>query len=278
MGNRKVIEILLITGSSFIVSLGLYALFIQLFGLSNSPYLIIEIFGLLVVSLGIAFLKTRIFERAILLGSELGELENKIRCSFCTHEQLVEANELMSGVISGDALTDDLVEQWRQKNNKIFVCVLDESNTVIAAFGVIPLSDEIATVFTRGDIIEREIRADDILDSNAMKSCSTLYISGVVVRGHGSMAGNLSTVKLLWVMAQYLKQLYGTQQKRTLYALALTDRGENLLQRLGFRTYTPATRRRDNHNMYFLELTQQNLDRIEEKVPDYHRQCSLSFD
>jgi hypothetical protein len=56
-------------------------------------------------------------------------------------------------------------------------------------------------------------------------------------------------------MLQFIKRRFGLRPSRTLYALAVTEEGERLVQGTGFKLETRKADRRDEHNLYAISMT-----------------------
>ena len=199
------------------------------------------------------------------------------KCKICSAAELAEANSLAAACYRRDAISDELVEQWRLKNPNMFACVLDERGTIDAAFGIMPLTKSFMDQFIVGKVVENQIGAEDIHGPDKSKNVARLYISGVVVRDAKTQKGHMRAALLMWATIQYLVKLYGTRRRRTLYALAATREGERLLKRLNFTIISPAGQRSDEHNLYSLEWSRDALNRVRTMIPDYRSMCTVEL-
>lgn len=198
-------------------------------------------------------------------------------CKFCTAAELAEANSLAAACYRRDAIPDELVEQWRLKNPTMYACVLDQAGSLVAALGVMPLTDSFMELFIEGKVVESQIGSKNIHGPNENRKALKLYISGVVVRDPGTQRGQMRASILLWATVQYLVKLYGTHKKRTLYALAATKQGESILKHLNFSVACPASQRLDKHNLYSLEWSRDTLRNVKAMIPDYRLMCTIDL-
>ncbi len=214
---------------------------------------------------------------------DLGTLGNSppdqnLRCKICSSSELREANGMATLFYGGDAVQDEIVEQWRLRNSLMYACIVGASNEIESSFGVMPLTDSFMDQFIGGKVKETDITADDILTSSECRSTNRLYISGVVVRDPRSPRGQLRASAMIWAMLMYLKKIYSLRKPRTVYALAVTKEGEKLLKHLEFQLVSRSSQRADNHNLYSLVLNKESAARIEHTtIPDYHLMCRIEF-
>ena len=206
-----------------------------------------------------------------------GDTQN-LRCTICTANQLCEANILATSFYGRDAISDDVVEQWRLTNPNMYACVLNPSGEVESSFSVMPLTDSFLDQFIAGKVIEAQIAADDIIPPSDSRRSSRLYIGGVVVKDPRSPRGQMRIGAMLWAMLVYLRKFYGLKRKRTLYALAATKEGERLLKHLNFSLVCSASQREDGHDLYSLSLDSESVGSMEHNIPDYHQICCIDFD
>lgn len=199
------------------------------------------------------------------------------KCKICSAAELAEANSLAAACYRRDAISDELVEQWRLKNPNMFACVLDERGTIDAALGIMPLTESFMDQFIAGKVVESQIGAEDIHGPDKSKQVARLYISGVVVRDAKTQRGHMRAALLMWATIQYLVKLYGTRRRRTLYALAATGDGERILKHLNFTIISPAGQRSDEHDLYSLEWSKDALNRVRTMIPDYRSMCTVEL-
>lgn len=198
-------------------------------------------------------------------------------CDYATGEELKEACDLTRDSYGRDYVNHDIAEQWRLKNSKAFVAIKNDHGRLCACFGLIGLRNESFNMFIRGDISESSFRSDDILNFSQTKKADRLYISGVIVTEPGRLSGSKRALVMIWCMLQYIRKLYSLKHERSIFALAVSKQGEELLRKTGFRLETPKDARQDKHDLYELELTSKEWDRIHELYGDWKSCCDIKF-
>ena len=199
--------------------------------------------------------------------------------TLCDSETLREANALTKPYYHHEYVSDDVAERWREMNPKGFVAIRNKEQKLCAAFGVLAVEESFFGQFIKGRVLDNQLEAGDVLNFDGSKKSSKLYISGVVVRDADGPQGSRRACVMVWVMLDYLRKMYGTRRRRTVYALAVSKRSENLLRRFGFRVECRRSRRRDGLNLYSLSLNSNEMRRVEERIGDRSSSVrSSSFD
>lgn len=198
--------------------------------------------------------------------------------TYCTTQSLKEANALTRPFYRHEYVSDDVVEQWRLKNSHAFVGVTNSQNTLCASFGILALEYSFFQQFLKGRVTDKELRADDILTLADSKGSSNLYISGVVVRDPIRMIGSRRASVMIWAMLEYLKKVYGVRKTRSIYAIAVNSSSENLLRNCGFTLTQKSDGRKDNLNLYMLDLTISKINNIYTRIGNYSEVCDCIYD
>lgn len=195
--------------------------------------------------------------RELLPDSLVGEIgsERSYSVTYCTGRALREACDMTRAPYGAEYVSHDIAEQWRIRNLRAFVQIRNSSNQLCAAFGVLGLRPSFMDQFIAGNVTDHQLRADDICSWPESTKCSQLYLSGVVVLEPTTFLGRKRTRVMLWVMLEYMRQLYGLETRRQLYAIAATPVSSKLMHNLGFVIETPAAVRGDKCDLYRYELT-----------------------
>lgn len=203
--------------------------------------------------------------------------EPTYRAEFCKPLVLREACDLTRGSYGGDYVSHQVAEQWRQRNARVFVQIMNQDNQLCAAFGILALRNSFMDSFIAGTLTEQRLEADDICNYTDAKRSTRLYVSGVVVRDPTTYLGHRRVGIMIWAMLRYLKELYGLTQPRELYALAVTKESGRLLAKLGFRVETRAAVRMDKHDLYRFDLTKESWNALLGTVGDRSLMCHYDF-
>jgi len=111
-----------------------------------------------------------------------------------------------------------------------------------------------------------------------MKKEDRIYISGVVVRDPASLMGGKRATIMLWTILQYIKRTFKLQKTRTFYAVGLTRQSEKLLQKLGFHICCEKRSRKDNSNMYRIDLDKKTWTGLLARIGDFSKMVSFNID
>ena len=196
---------------------------------------------------------------------------------FCSQADLSEANGLTRPYYRHEYVTDQVAESWRRKNEKGFVAIRNKSGELCASFGILALERSFMDQFIKGRLRDNNLEPDDVMDLTESRRSERLYISGVVVRNADCVIGNKRACVMVWAMIAYIQSMYGSKKRRTVYALAVSKESENLLKGLGFTIASPASSREDRLNLYSLEITRANAERILSLVGDYSKMCRCRY-
>jgi len=211
---------------------------------------------------------------------EVQNTEAPYLCDYCTEATLAEACDLTKPHYRDEYVSSEQAEAWRQKNDRAFVHLLNRDGEICASFGVLALTASFTDQFFKGNVTDLLLKPSDVLDFEASKRSSKLYISGVVVRNPDTHLGHKRTAAMLWVMLRYLERLYGVRKKRTLYAIAVTPASVKLMKNLGFTINCEAKKRQDHYPLYCFELTPESWKGLKASVRafgDSSTICNCNF-
>lgn len=204
--------------------------------------------------------------------------EPSFRAELCTAAALREACDLTRDSYRHEYVSHQIAEQWRIKNPRAFVQIIKPDNRLCAAFGVLALSESFMEQFIGGRVSDLQLGGDDIHSWPESEKCSRLYLSGVVVLDPSTIPGCKRARVMLWVMLEYVRQLYGLKTRRQLYAVAVTKESIRLMSSLGFVVETPAANRIDKCDLYRYELTEASWNALLSRIGNLSPMCSCDFD
>jgi hypothetical protein len=266
--------------AAFIIAAGLTGATITAIsstGTTFHPFTIVAL-GVLCVAIGltVAYIRGRMKQLPDSFVDELSS-DGQYTCQFCTTERLREACEMTKPYYGHEYVSPDVAEQWRMKNPRGFVEILNSEGELCACFGVLGLADGFMDQFVRGNVSDTKLRDDDILNFEDAKKSNRLYISGVVVRDPRSYKGNKRTRVMIWAMVYYIKKLYGLRRERELYTLPVNKESEALVKKFAFELVTPAGQRIDKCNMYRYTLSKESWFNLINSVGDHSPMCTCTF-
>lgn len=207
------------------------------------------------------------------------ELSTELRyvCRPCSPGNLQEASRIVQRIFGRNHIDYNLLEQWRLRNPKGFMEIVNEKDVLVGCFVVIGVAQSFMDEFKRGTVSEALITSDVVLPIAEAKRLKDVYISGVMVRDPGGYLGSKRARVLIWSMLKYLKHHYGIPSKRSLYAVALTKEAEKLLKSLNFSICSPASGRVDRHNLYKIDCTKEHWEDVSRQTGDLSLMCSISY-
>ncbi len=230
--------------------------------------------GIIVTGIIVSYLRGK---QKLLPDTFIDELsnENNYLASPCTLESLREADEMTKPYFGKGFIPSDRIEQWRLKNEKGFVQITNPVGQLCACFVIVGLERSFFDQFIAGRVTEHEIDSKVILSFEDTKKQDRIYISGVVVRDPGGFAGSKRTRVMIWAMLEYIKKFYGFRKTRTFYALGLTKESERLVQRMEFNICCDKESRRDNSNLYRIDITKEKWWELLRKIGDLSKMVSF---
>lgn len=199
--------------------------------------------------------------------------DGKYLCEYCAVDKLREACEMTRPFYKHEYVDPDIAEQWRIKNSKAFVQIVNTDGILCACFGVLAPEPSFMDQFIKGLTKDTQLRAENICDFEDSKKRNSLYLSGVIIRDSSTYKGAKRARVMIWAILQYLKKLYGLRRKRLFYALAITTESERLMKNLGFQLHMTSKFRADKCDMYKYELTKQSWQQLMHKVGDCSHMC-----
>lgn len=179
------------------------------------------------------------------------------------HSMLVEANVYSHKVYGNHTLTLNESERWWLKN-PYFLAVLcsEESKKLLGYFSVLPLKELGVRRLEEGGE-EQEINSKFIFPPERMRKADCLYLANVVSVDYGSELGKARTSRLFSGFVAYYKKYYGEDTRRLL-ALAATENGTRLLNRVSAQVVHSGQDRKDGRDLCEVLLTTRLLNEIEE--------------
>jgi hypothetical protein len=198
-------------------------------------------------------------------------------CWPCGSTLARQANVLAGEFYGRDTIPFDRYEQWRLKNPRILVCLTDVNNQVAGYFDLLPIRPATMDLFVRGQVTEGSFTHDDLCTTSAGTRCDRLYLGGIAVREPETYAGRRNASILVWALLKFIECFHAVGKERTLYALASTPEGEELLHRFGFTLAATARDRNDHHNLYSLNFSRESLRQTLATLPDWSAMVPLPW-
>lgn len=203
--------------------------------------------------------------------------DGNYRAEISSASRLAEACDLTKPYYGKEYVPPSQAEQWRQKNTKAFVDILNKEGVLIASFGIILPNETFFRSFINGQTSDTLLRGEDVCSFTKTKKSSQLYISGVLVRDPERTIGKLRAKVMVWTMLQFYKKFYGLKKARDLYAVAVNKKSSTILKRMGFILKTEGKNRLDKCSLFTLRLNKEEWERMVNRVGDFSEMCTLDF-
>jgi len=246
----------------------------QKFGLFNK---LITLILIVIIGIFVAYLRGKQKQLPHTIIDELSK-ENSYSVGFCNTSSLREADEMTRPYFGRGFIPFDQIEQWRLINKKGFIQINNAEGVLCACFVILGLEKSFLDQFTAGRLTEHDIDSSVILPFESMKKQDRIYVSGVVVRNPHTYMGHKRATIMLWTMLQYIKIVFGLRKTRTFYALGLTNESEELLKTVGFRICGNKDQRKDNSNLYRIELDRTKREELLARIGNYSGMVSLHLE
>lgn len=234
------------------------------------PFVVISILLIMFTSILVAYYKGKSF-----LPDEIIDDEYFI-ASYCSKAQLAEAVNLTKPYYGRHFITCDIAEQWRTKDPKAFVRIVNQHSELCASFGILGFDEGFFDSFVQGIVTEDDFDTDHILSLEDCKRSKRLYISGVVVKDPVTPRGGKHLFVMIWAIIQYLTTQF-PPGKREILALAVNTDSNKILKKLGFAIAGVAEQRKDKCTLYSIELTDDTIRSIIQKIGDMSVMCRCDY-
>jgi hypothetical protein len=175
-----------------------------------------------------------------------------------------------------DHLPTKLLESWYSRDPNSFRKMLNKNGRPVGFFIILFPKLDFFREFSSGNIIERNLKAINLISSGQRQQSQEnyLYVS-VVVGEHGGLVTNIC---ILLCLAKYIDCIREYRKVNKLYATAATEAGRDLMRdNFGFRLYTPAVERKDGEDFFESDLTEIQttlFDYLAEKFPAFKKYSS----
>lgn len=187
---------------------------------------------------------------------------------------LKAANALARSHYGKSSINYDIVKRWYEKNPYALTILTDSHNKFVGYFDILPLESDFARDLINGAVKEKDIRHYDILSPSQMRNAEYIYIAGVSVKDQLSQAGKKHGAILIYAAMVYIETFYDLSTPKNIYAIAASECGKNILEKLNFQIESDETNRKDKLDLYSRKISKSDIE-------NYRRQfafCENKFD
>lgn len=178
---------------------------------------------------------------------------------------LKAANSLARSHYGKSSINYDIVRKWYEKNPFAMTILTDSHNKFVGYFDILPLKTDFGKDLISGNVKEKDIRHYDILSPDQMSNTEYIYVAGVSVKDQLTQTGRKHGAILIYAAMVYLETFYDLSTPKKIYAIAATECGKNILQKLGFNIETDETNRKDRLDLYSRTVTKTEIDNYRRK-------------
>ncbi|MBN1211013.1 MAG: hypothetical protein JXA92_00405 [candidate division Zixibacteria bacterium] len=189
----------------------------------------------------------------------LGE-HKEIEFRYANDEDIKKIYELDSRVFKKrDIIKEEIFLNWHRKNNNIFT-VAYFGEQFVGYYSILPLKKSIFNKFLCGEIKEKDITPDNIVEAKRVVRLTRLYLFSIAVEPEVPyILKNEVSYKLFCNIAHCLDKQRKKGNLKKIYATGATKRGENLLKGFKFTKISESKKREDKHNLYEKEISEVNI-------------------
>jgi hypothetical protein len=151
---------------------------------------------------------------------------------------------------SSDAIPKHILAQWYAKNPSGFSILKTNDGEKVGHIDILPIHPTILQRFIDGDILERDIRGDDLYSLADKGLIRSLYVESVAVSLSSGHSKGPAVLYLICNLSEAIERICDPGRIDNVYAIAATTEGSRFLSRLGFEIHKKAESRRDHHNLF----------------------------
>jgi hypothetical protein len=159
-----------------------------------------------------------------------------------------------------------ILKSWYEKNPFTLITLADRNSKIIGYYDILPLKDEFAKKFIKGDVTESNIISEVILTKDKMKDANYIYFAGVAIKDYTQNKNRIYSGQLLYTAFIYLKKFYNLDNDKVIFATATTKCGEVLLKRLGFTLESNKNDRLDKTDLYTLKINSNTIESARDEI------------
>jgi hypothetical protein len=253
----------------FIGTIGLVSALLTIFPLKNSSFVLNV--GIFFTCLFISIIITLIVYKIKHIPDDdiwLLETQNEKPTIAFPYQKnyLKAANALARSHYGKNAIGHDIVKKWYEKNPLILTVLTDSHNKFVGYFDILPLNSDFGKDFVNGLVKENEIRHYDILEPSKMQQTEYLYFAGVSVKDQFTHLGRKHGSILIYSALVYLEKFYDLTNGKKIYALAASDCGKKILEKLKFNIEVDESNRKDKLDLYSRKITSDDINAYRAKM------------
>ncbi|HRG42916.1 MAG TPA: hypothetical protein PKY97_00570 [Saprospiraceae bacterium] len=174
-------------------------------------------------------------------------------------EYLKAASSLARSHYGKNSVSYETCRKWYEQNPLTLTVLADSHNKFVGYFDIIPLVPSFGRDLVSGTVMEKDIKPIDILPPNKMRDAEYIYIAGISVKDQLSQLGKKHGAILIYSTFIYLERFYDLSKPKKLFAIAATECGKNILEKLNFYVESDESNRKDGLDLYSRIITKDEI-------------------
>jgi hypothetical protein len=153
-----------------------------------------------------------------------------------------------------DAVPEEILRVWHRTNPNGFSIMEGEDEEMIGHIDILPLKPAAVALLLNGREPERAITREMLYKPSEQPQIEVIYIESIIVKDQYKDLQQKALLALLTNFDSLVSRVCDVEQVRDVYQIPMTEKGERLIQQLGFRLVGPADERIDQHPLYVATL------------------------
>lgn len=153
-----------------------------------------------------------------------------------------------------DAVPEDILRAWFQTNPNGFSIMELEDEEMIGHIDILPLRPAAVALLLNGKEMESSITPEMLYRPEEAARIEVIYIESIIVKDQYRELQLKALLALLTNFNSLVSRLCDVERVREVYEIPMSEKGERLIQQLGFRLVGPADERIDKHPLYVATL------------------------
>lgn len=162
--------------------------------------------------------------------------------------------DLQARTYGRDAVPADTLGAWYRTNPHGFSIMENEDGEMLGYIGILPLKSSAVALLLGGRQAQAAITSEMLYTQDERSCVRTIYIESIILKDKYKELQLQALSALLANFDALLGCICDVDRVTEIYQIPATEKGERLLQRLGFRLLGPAHERVDNHPLYVSTL------------------------
>lgn len=181
-----------------------------------------------------------------------------------------QADAISNRYFTVDTASMDVVDEWVEFNPYIVTYAMYEGR-VAGFFNVMPLTMESGDKFMRHEMVEEDLRTQDMLMHEALPFAKYAYVAAIAIESTDSYLNRQCAAALVGAMADLLLYGYNREHFRMLFANPTTFQGNKLVRRLGLKPLQNYKKSLKSNDIYASTMDEETRTSLENLSNRYAR-------